>query len=564
MMKNSIRFTLWCVIILSVTSTYTHADLMPVYAENGMVAGPEKNAVQAGVEVLKQGGNAFDAAAAVGFALAVTCPAAGNLGGGGFLVALTEDKQKIALNFRETAPLAATRDMYLSATGAIVPGLSTKSLLAVGVPGTVHGLLRVQHDYGKLSRQAIMAPSIQLAERGFEVNYPLARSLADSDTKKHLMRFDSTKEVFYKDSHVPALGSIFQQPDLADTLQRISWYGKDDFYQGETADLLVKYMEKHGGIITHEDLENYTSIYVEPFTFAYKDYEWITHPLPSSGGITLRQILHFIEPLRLKSMQYHSAAYIHTLVEAERLAFADRNHHLGDKDFVDVPVEWLTSDDYLNKRREQMPFMKAGDSTGVSAGQRESEQTTHFCVVDKHHNVVAITYTLNGAYGMGAVVDGAGFLLNNEMDDFSAKPGSANLYGLVQGEANAIQPGKRMLSSMTPTIVTKEGEFKCTFGTPGGPMIITTNLQIFLNQVEFGMNIREAIDARRFHHQWLPDEIKCEQYAFSPETIQKLEEMGYTLNEVNQIGFANGIELLDNGLLAGYSDSRGDGLVVGL
>jgi len=533
----------------------------PVYARQGMAAGPEPHAVQAGVEILKQGGNAFDAAAAIGFALAVTYPAAGNLGGGGFMTALTKDGRPLFLDFRETAPQSATRGMFLDEKGDLIEGRSTASLLAAGVPGTVHGLFEILQKYGTQRREAILAPAIRLARDGFPVSHSLHRSLTVNQS--YLTRFSSTAAVFYPNGEVPAFGSVFKQPDLAGTLTQLSQSGPAAFYDGPIAEKLVRFMERNGGLITREDLASYTSKFRRPVIISYKDYSLIAPGLPSSGGIALTQMLQMIEPLPLRTMGYHSAEYIHSLVEAERLAFADRNYFLGDPDFVEVPVDRLLSDAYLQQRRRLIPAWHAGKSEGVSHGNPESPETTHFCVVDRDRNVVAITYTLNGAYGMGGVVEGAGFLLNNEMDDFSAKPGSSNLFGLIQYEANAIAPGKRMLSSMTPLIALRNGQFAFTVGTPGGPTIITTNLQIFLNMVEMGMNIREAIDARRFHHQWLPDRVQYERFAFSPDTVLNLAGRGYTLQEVAAIGCAAGIQSVDDGLLAGYSDGRGEGLAAG-
>lgn len=538
------------------------AEYDPVYARNGMVAGPEPHATAAGLEILEKGGNAFDAAVAMGFALAVTYPAAGNLGGGGFLVGLCADREEVAFNFREKAPAKATRDMYLDENGDVVEGRSTETLLGVGVPGTVHGLLRTHETYGTLKRRDVLSPAIHLAQKGFPVGYNLAQSLRDKQEK--LTRFDSTAALFYPDGEPLKFGDTLVQRDLGRTLRAIRKYGAKGFYEGRTADRIVEYMREHGGIITHQDLENYTAQQRKPFTFTYKNYRLVTHPLPSSGGVTLGQILKLLEPFPLQEMGYGSAEYIHTVVEAERLAFADRNHHLGDPVFVKVPQEELIADAYVRERRELMPRGKAGKSEGVQPGAVESMETTHYCVVDRDRNVVAVTYTLNSLYGMGAVVEGAGFFLNNEMDDFTAKPGTANQFGLVEGEANAIEPGKRMLSSMTPTIVLKDGAFDFTMGTPGGPTIITTNLQVFLNVAEFGMNVREAIDAPRFHHQWLPDEIRYEKRAFSPDTSVKLEAMGYTLDDVEgTYGFAVGIQATDDGLLAGYADGRGSGAVLG-
>lgn len=552
-----------CLILISNTDAFTSE---PIYVQKGMVAGPEPFAVRAGVEILRQGGNAYDAAAAVGFALAVTYPQAGNLGGGGFLVAYSSDEVATFLDFRETAPSAATRDLFLDEQGEIVPGRSTDTLLAVGVPGTVNGLLRINANWGNLTREAILAPAIHLAEEGFPLSRSEARSLRSK--QERLSKFPSTAEIFFPQGKPLSFGEILKQPELANTLRLIAEHGRDGFYAGETADRIVEFMQENGGIITHEDLAQYESNLRQPIVVNHGEYRIIAPNLPSSGGIAIAQILKLIAPYDLKGMGFHSAQYVRTLVEAERLAFADRNHFLGDPDFVQVPERELLSNDYLNRRRELIPPNGAGNSEEVSHGKigipsAESPQTTHYCVVDEWRNVVAVTYTLNGAYGMGAVVKGAGFLLNNEMDDFSAKPGEANMFGLVQGENNAIEPGKRMLSSMTPIIVLKNKKFDFTVGTPGGPTIITTNLQVFLNRAVFGMNIREAIDAGRFHHQWLPDEVSYERFSLSPDTLEILREMGYDMREVGEIGFAVGIQALEDGTLAGYTDKRGEGLVEG-
>lgn len=551
------RITILFLVLLYASISYAFE---PVYAKQGMAAGPEPNAVQAGVEILKSGGNAFDAAVAIGFALAVTYPEAGNLGGGGFMVAITKDNLPLFLDFREIAPQSATRQMYLDKEGNVIAGLSEKTPLAAGVPGTVHGFFEILQKYGTKSREEILAPAIRLAESGFPVSYSFHQSLKYN--KNYLTRFASTANVFYPGGEIPAAGSIFKQPDLAGTLAQLSQFGPSAFYEGEIAEKIAQFMKQNGGIITRDDLKSYSSKFRKPVIFDYKGYTVIGPGLPSSGAITMQQILKLIEPLPLREMGYHSTEYVKAIVEAERLAFADRNHYLGDPDFVDAPVDRLTSDSYLDQRRRLIPPYWAGYSEGVSHGNPDSKETTHYCVVDRERNVVAITYTLNGAYGMGGVVEGAGFLLNNEMDDFTAKPGSANLFGLVQGEANAIEPGKRMLSSMDPTIVLRDGKFAFTIGSPGGPTIITTNMQLFLNIVEMKMNIRDAIDAKRFHHQWLPDSIQYEPFAFSPDTLLQLVGRGYSLEEVDSIGFAAGIQAMDNGLLAGYSDGRGDGLAV--
>jgi gamma-glutamyltranspeptidase/glutathione hydrolase len=539
----------------------TFCDSVPVYSKHGMVAGPEKHAVKVGLEVLEKGGNAFDAAAAVGFALAVTYPQAGNLGGGGFMVGFTQDAKSVFLDFRETAPKASTRDMYLDDQGNVVDKLSLNTAMAIGVPGTVHGLLSVLQDYGTLSREEILAPAIVFAEQGIKVSYTLNRSLESH--KEELIKYESTKKIFFPEGDALPFNTLFVQPELARTLKCIEEEGLSGFYENDIANKIEAFVKKNNGILSKDDLAEYTSKYRDPIQFSYNDYTLILPGLPSSGGIVLAQILQLLQPFDIKSQGYQSAEYIRLLVEAERLAYADRNHHLGDTDFVSSPVDLLLSEDYINQRRALIPLQASGNSDTVHPGSFESPETTHFCVVDQHRNAVAITYTLNGSYGMGGIVDGAGFFMNNEMDDFSSKPGTPNAFGLVQGEKNAIEPGKRMLSSMTPTIVLKNNRFYMTFGTPGGSTIITTNVQIFLNVIEMGMNIREAIDAPRFHHQWLPDEIKHETFAFSPDTSKLLTDMGYTLNEVDSIGFAAGILETEDGLLSGYSDRRGEGVTEG-
>lgn len=557
------RISAWLstVALLAVSAAAAFAQYDPVYARNGMVAAPEPNAARVGAEVLKAGGNAFDAAVAVGFALAVTYPAAGNLGGGGFLTGLTAQGEALFVDFRETAPAAASRDMYLDDEGNLVEGLSTDTLLAVGVPGTTAGLLSVLDRYGSIERGVLLAPAVRLARTGFEVPLSLQRMLESHQDR--ISKHESTANIFYPGGDPLRFGDFLRQPDLAASLERIRERGKAGFYEGETADLLADYMGQHGGIVTREDLRAYEAKHREPVTFDYKEYTVIAPNLPSSGGVTLAQILKLVEPFDLAGMGWHSAAYVHHLAEAERLAFADRNYHLGDRDFVEAPLKGLMSDAYLETRRGLIDPKRAGDSREIAPGEPEPPQTTHYTVVDRWGNAAAVTYTLNNSFGMGAVVEGAGFLLNNEMDDFSAKPGEANLYGLVQAEANAVAPGKRMLSSMTPTIVTRGGEFYAAFGTPGGPTIITTNAQIFLNMAEFGMNIREAIDAPRFHHQGLPDAIAHEPFAFSPDTRAILESMGHKFDERSSIGFATGIQAMGEGLLAGHSDARGEGAALG-
>lgn len=543
------------------------AQSQPVVARHGMVVTTEPLATEVGVAILRQGGNAFDAAAAVGFALAVTYPQAGNLGGGGFCVALKNNGETFALDMRETAPAAAHRDMYLDEKGEVMEGMSLASHLAVGVPGTVDGLLRLQADHGVLDRAAILAPAIELAESGFEVSFHLRRDLESH--RETLVKYPATAAVFFPAEQPPAFGERLRQSDLARTLRRIQKEGRAGFYEGLTADMIVAEMGKYGGVITADDLKRYEAKYREPLRISWGGYQLVTHPLPSSGGVTLAQILGLLDAGQLKHTPHNGADYVSLLVEAERLAYADRNHHLGDGDFVQVPVKELMSDTYLAGRRALLPTgSEAGSSLQIRPGKitsasPESEETTHYCVADAAGNVVAITTTLNAWFGMGAVVDGAGFLLNNEMDDFSAKPGVPNLYGLIGGEANAIAPGKRMLSSMTPTIVLRNHRFMMTMGSPGGGTIITTVLQIFLNRAVWGMNIRDAIDAPRFHHQWLPDNVIYEPRAMGWETMRELAVRGYPLIERESIGVAAGIEATPEGYYAGHADRRGPGTAGG-
>ncbi|MCH8333656.1 gamma-glutamyltransferase [Candidatus Sumerlaeota bacterium] len=529
------------------------AEAGPVYAKHGMAVSAEPNASRAGVEILQAGGNAFDAAVAVGFALAVTYPSAGNVGGGGFLVGLTAEGKPVAWDFREVAPAAASRDMYLDDEGEIVPRLSTRTHRAVGVPGTVDGLLGVLEKYGTMSRKRVLAPAIRLAEKGFAISYGLSRSLARS---RSLQAWDASMASFHPGGTILEFGDTLKQRDLAATLKAISRKGRAGFYEGKVADLIVAEMERHDGLITHEDLRGYHSKEREPLLFSKGEYQFITHPVPSSGGVVLAQILGLLDLGELEEAGFHSARQVHLVTEAERLAYADRNFWLGDPDFFDVPVAKLVSKAYIDRRRLLLPKGKAGKSEGVDHGLPESEETTHYCVADQWGNVVAVTYTLNSGYGMGAVVEGAGFVLNNQMDNFSAKPGVPNQYGLLGAEANAIAPGKRMLSSMTPTIILKDGEFMMTIGSPGGPTIITTVLQIYLNVAVFGMNIQDAIDARKTHHQWFPDVISHETGALSADTRAELEAMGYTLRNRRSIGRAAGIARLENGRLAGHADRR--------
>ena len=553
--------TLLTVATLAVVAGTVSIQSRPNVAANGMVASPEPLATSVGVEILKAGGNAFDATAAVQFALAVTYPTAGNIGGGGFMVGLTADGETFALDFREEAPRAASERMFLDANGEMVPHLSTRTHKGVGVPGSVDGMLRLVDRYGNLSRAEVLAPAITLARDGFPVSYALARSLKRAEKLKE---FPSTVKALGLESGGPEMGDLLRQPDLASTLDAVAQEGRDGFYAGAVADLIVADMEKNGGLVSHADLRSYRARWREALVFEHADYELVTHPVPSSGGMTIAQTLGLLDMPALKDAGYHSAKAISMVTEAQRLAFADRNYWLGDPDFFDVPVERLMSREYIEHRRGLLPHDgMAGRSDGVAHGPAESEETTHFTVADRWGNVSAVTTTLNSSYGMGAVAAGAGFVWNNQMDNFSARAGIPNQYGMLGAEANSVQPGKRPLSSMTPTIVRKDGEFFMTMGSPGGPTIINTVLQIYLNVTVWGMDIQDAIDAPRVHSQWLPDRIDHEPFAFSADTKAELHRMGYSFNERRSIGMAAGIQKTPEGFLAGHADRRGAGTAAG-
>ncbi|MEJ1995698.1 MAG: gamma-glutamyltransferase [Limibacillus sp.] len=532
----------------------------PVRAQNGMVATQEAIASEVGLSILQQGGNAVDAAVAIGFALAVTLPRAGNLGGGGFMIIHdAETGETVALDYREMAPAAASRDMYLAEDGAVDPTASRFSHRASGVPGTVAGLLAALERYGSLPRGAVIEPAIALAEEGFEVSQALSDSLKASEGRLSL--FPAAREVFFKgedDYYEP--GDILRQPDLARSLRLIVEAGPSAFYQGPIAVKIAEEMERNGGLITLEDLEAYRPVFREPVKGSYRGYDIASMPPPSSGGAHLIQILNLLEDYPLAEMGHNSALSVHIMAEAMRLAYADRSLHLGDSDFVPVPLSGLTSKAYADELRPKIDSYRATPSSQVNPGNPapyESNQTTHFSVMDAKGNAVANTYTINFSYGSGIMAEGTGILLNNEMDDFSAKPGVPNAYGLIGGEANAIEAGKRPLSSMTPTIVFKEGEPFLVTGSPGGSRIITTTLQIILNVVDHGMNIAEATAAPRVHHQWLPDELRVEE-GMSPDTLALLRARGHEIAVKNAMGSTQSILKTEEGL-TGASDPRSPG-----
>ena len=537
----------------------------PVWAKNGMVATQEALASDIGLQILKDGGNAVDAGVAVGFALAVTLPRAGNIGGGGFMMIYDAKQGKtVALDYREKAPSSATRDMYLDSAGNAVSDLSRYHGLAVGVPGTVAGLLKALEDHGTMSREQVMAPAIALAENGIEVTAGLSESLeALSD---RLQKWPSTKKIFFKpDGSAYQPGERLKQPELARSLKLIAAQGADGFYKGETASKLVKAVNDAGGRMSLQDLANYEAIARVPVKGDYRGYEIVSMPPPSSGGIHIIQILNILEGYPLKDYGQNSAQTIHLMAEAMQLAYADRAEYLGDSDFIDVPDSGLTSQAYADKLRGLIDPNKATPASTIKANNPlpyESDQTTHFSIVDKDGNAIANTYTLNFSYGTGLVAEGTGILLNNEMDDFSAKPGVPNGYGLLGGEANAVEANKRPLSSMSPTLVFKDSKPYIVTGSPGGSRIITTVTQVISNVLDHDMNIAEATHAPRIHDQWLPDEIRIEK-ALNVDTINKLESMGHTVSPQATMGSTQSIMITPDGVY-GSSDPRiVDAAVVG-
>jgi gamma-glutamyltranspeptidase / glutathione hydrolase len=532
------------------------AEDRPVFAPNGMVSTAEDHATVAGLRVLEEGGNAVDAAVAVSFALAVTLPRAGNIGGGGFMVIRDADGGAWALDYREKAPLAATRDMYLDEDGELTDS-SVLGHLAAGVPGAVAGLWEAHRRFGSLPWERLVHPAVELAE-GFRVSEELARSIRGS--RGSLALYDSTREIFLPGGEPPEAGSILHQTDLARTLERIRDQGPDGFYRGETADLIVAEMERGGGIITHRDLDEYEAVWREPVTFTYRGHTIHSMPPSSSGGATLAMMANMVEAHDVTAMGWQSAEYVHLLTEVWKRAFADRNQVLADADFVDVPLARMISKEYAAERNRELDLERATPSDEIGPGLEvgESDNTTHFSIVDREGNAVAVTTTINSSYGNKVTVTGAGFLLNNEMDDFAAKPGFPNQYGLVQGEQNAIEPGKRMLSAMTPTVVVDpDGRLFFVTGTPGGSTIITTVFQTIVNVVDFGMSVAQAVNAPRVHHQHLPDEIRFENGGMEPALVRELEARGHTvLERPGTSGNVQAIVVLPDGTLAGWADHR--------
>jgi gamma-glutamyltranspeptidase/glutathione hydrolase len=518
--------------------------------DRGVVASPEPHASEVGAEILRRGGNAVDAAIAVQFALAVTFPNAGNLGGGGFMMVHTRDGET-TIDFRETAPAAAHRDMFLDEKGHVVPARALTSHLASGVPGSVAGMWLAHQKFGSLPWKDLVAPAVKLADEGWELDGWTART------------FSSLKKNNSADYFHGKAGDRFVQKELALTLRRIAERGRDGFYKGETARLVAEEMKKGGGLITPEDLARYEPALRKPVEGTYRGHRIVSMPPPSSGGIALLQLLGMLERFDPKAMGFHSAAHVHAVCEIEKRVFADRSEHLGDPDFYDVPVARLLAPEYLKARSKEIATDKKSDPSAVSHGAfgKEHEETTHFSIVDKWGNAVANTTTLNDSFGSGVVVRGAGFLLNNEMDDFSSKPGVPNLFGVIGREANAIAPRKRMLSSMSPTFVFKGDRLWLVLGTPGGPTIFTTVFQVIVNRVDFGMSLAEAVAAPRFHHQWPAlketDPIFVEKQ-FGPSETQLLQGLGYAIQSRGRIGDVHAIEIVE-GRATGACDPRGIG-----
>ena len=545
-------------LIGSITSEATSRH--PVRGKNGIVTSSSRIASEVGVDVLRQGGNAIDAAVATALAMAVTWPTAGNIGGGGFLVYHGADGEATTFDFREKAPLASTKTMYLNEDGSVRDNSNHDGILAVGVPGTVAGLEMAHQRFGSMPWEDLVQPAVDLARDGMPISWYLHDSF--KRLNPHWERYPSSAKVFLKeDGSFYEPGDTWKQPDLAATLERIRDNGKDGFYKGETARLIADFMAANDGIITLEDLEKYQAVEREPIRGTYRGYEVVSMPPPSSGGTVLVQMLNILEGFDLREAGHNSALYLHLLTESMRRAYADRANFLGDPDFnEDLPIDVLTSKEHAEKQRQSIVMHAASESDPAKFARiYESEETTHFSVVDKDGNMVSLTYTLENGYGSKIVVEGAGFLLNNEMGDFNAQPGVTNDRGTIGTEANQIRPEQRMLSSMTPTIIAVDGVPLFATGTPGGRTIINTTMQTILNVIDFDMNIARAIDAPRIHHQWLPNSTRMETGYFSADTLRLYEQRGHVIRETRAIGSAMGVYRdPETGILTGAADPRAE------
>lgn len=537
-----------------------------VYGHKAMVVSAHPAASRVGAEILKSGGNAFDATVAVQFALAVVYPVAGNIGGGGFVVARMNNGKAFALDFREAAPILATRDMFLDSAGNVIPKRSTHGHLASGVPGTVDAMVQLHKKYGKLKWKDVVQPAIDLARTGVFLTMREADGL--NEVRESVEEYNKGKAYFLKpDKSRWQAGEKLVQEDLAQTLERIRDKGRDGFYKGKTAELLIAEMKHGSGLISQKDLDAYSAKWRTPLRGKYRGYDVITMPPPSAGGVGLLQMLSMLEEYPLKEWGVNTERTAHCMIEIERRVYADRGEYLGDPDFFNVPVRGLLNSKYLASRMTSYNPEKATPSAELSFGKDvrtyESDQTTHFSIVDASGNAVSLTTTLNGAFGSRVVVGGAGFFLNNEMDDFSVKPGAPNMFGAIGGEANAIQPRKRMLSSMTPTIVEKEGKLRFVLGTPGGTTITTSVLQNIVNVIDHGMTAQKSVNTRRFHHQYVPDVVRAEYGAFTPEVEAALLKKGHTFRFIGAIGKVEMILIRPDGTLEGAADPRGDDTAVG-
>jgi len=567
-MKNfkHMRYCYTLIFLLGIQSFAMSASKYPATGENGMVVTSHQLATNVGIQILRNGGNAVDAAVGVGFALAVVFPTAGNLGGGGFMVIQFSDKSATSIDYREKAPLKAFPEMYLDEHGNVIPDLSLTGYLASGVPGSVAGLTLALEKYGTMSLKEVIAPAIRFAREGFPVSPKFVKDM--ERLQPVFSKFPASASKFIKEDGNPYQSNdLFKQPKLAKTLTKIAKNGAVEFYRGSVARLIVDDMKKNNGLISMEDLAAYEAVERDPVTGFYKDFKIISMGPPSSGGIAIVQSLKMLEHFDLREMGFHSSRHIHILTEVLKRAFHDRAIHIGDPDFVDIPTNKLLNDEYIRELCLQISTEKALPSMELSDSikpVKEGNHTTHYSVVDKNDMAVSVTTTINTGYGSKVVIKGAGFLMNNEMDDFAVKPGTPNSAGLVTYSTNAIQPGKRMLSSMSPTIITYDDKVFMTVGSMGGPAIITAVLQIILNVIDFDMNIQEAVDAPRVHHQWLPDTLFYERFAFPADVQIRLKEMGHSLSRYSGYSSeAHAIRILRNGTVTGAADPRFEGVASG-